>query len=428
MVHVDAASGMLCVGDERRPVTLDLGAGTAAVALDDGPVTVRALRWHEKIMLARYVALGPRFVEAQFLRACAGTDGGPARPLLLAVARWLNAPTDGDALPFDVRQLARATLAVCGAMGLRPADLDARPAFEVELLWQIVRGDALPAEIADGDRADDAWTRIVVVPDPPQRASAPGVAASDAPDARDAGVDPAPLPRGISMRARVPVRHTPEAAAVVPSEPVTNTVPEVAPARRELMPSAQLVQSAPGDSRGGEIAGAPVRPDSTGPSPLPPAPSRRSPPPVSPPVSSQQASEVAFARDATTRAPTSATDARTGTNGRARAASAFARQPEDGARGSSWRADPVEPSPSSRGVAAEAPDELATQRAAWFPLPALGERERGSAFDRVAALATPPAEDGGTSAEPAYDVDALVAALSERFEEAAAEIGIAPWD
>jgi hypothetical protein len=54
-----------------------------------------------------------------------------------------------------------------------------------------------------------------------------------------------------------------------------------------------------------------------------------------------------------------------------------------------------------------------------------------------ASFAPPPAaraDERATDREPsadrvdALDVDMLVAALSERFEEAAAEIGIAPWD
>jgi hypothetical protein len=430
MVHVDSASGALCVGDERRRVSLDLDTGTAALELERGPVAVRALRWREKVTLARYAALGPRFVEAQFLRACAGDGhaGEPERELLLDVARWLNAPAGGGALPFDADELARALVGVCGALGLRPAELDARPAAEVEMLWQVIRAGPPGAEPAPaGGDAPDAWTRIVVRPDPPDAdgahdrpaavpADVPVAAAVPAPaDAAAAGAVAATVPQRAGVRVRL------AASAQRPLTATAAPAPAV-PAAASPTHSSSPAQATPQPHDAPHASSAPqplaVRQSHSAPQPqAQPQPLSRATPqarPGSPPQSLPQPAPQPHA--ISQPPPPSAPPARTLVpRGVDAPADGVARVPQPGDAARLRPNGAVPAAPFAADARTVSPEALAARMPAWFGAPPdVRERdtEREPVDDRVAAL----------------DVDALVAALSERFEEAAAEIGIAPWD
>jgi hypothetical protein len=137
---------------------------------------------------------------------------GPAeRAALVALARWLNGVQTPDAIDPDV--LSQVAASARRHTGLSPAELDDRPAREVESL--AAGGPTVTARSAPGAAigpeaalaparttaapaaptalpepalaADDGVTRVVILPDPPRQPGAP-----EAPDAPEA---PAPVER-----------------------------------------------------------------------------------------------------------------------------------------------------------------------------------------------------------------------------------------
>ncbi|HTD36021.1 MAG TPA: hypothetical protein VK669_00800, partial [Candidatus Limnocylindrales bacterium] len=432
MVRIDAESGALCAGEDRRPVVLDLDAATATIELEDGPATVRALRWREKLALARFAALGPRFVEAQFLRATAGRDvaDAEARALLLALARWLNAPEDADALPFDPHELARAEIGVCTAMALRPADLDARPAFEIELLWQTIRGAAPGASPARRAEAPtDDWTRIVVVPDPVEP-----VVAATADDAREATAPDAAPPIA-------PARAPAPAPAPKPAGSTTDDGAASGPPPGETAETRSTTQHRARAVRRASIGSDVMRVDGGAAKPMPFVFSRTTARlgaeivPRVPPAPPATANATGFASSADGESP--APHDRPTTAG-----------VSDGTT------PPTAPNATTPSVASNRTGQPVAQRSEVAR--EIGAADRVAVFGRAEATAADvpaaramrsngavhrhatgphdgyrePGAFGAMHREgdpPDHDVDALVAVLSERFEEAAAEIGIAPW-
>jgi hypothetical protein len=141
-VTVDPVTGMLMF--EGRPLTLDLSTGIAQVRLGNVTYAARPMLWREKVALARYVGLGPAFLRQQIFSLCLAPGTllpkiGAELKSLLEFVLWVQQPLSGQSVPLDVEALAAATLGVCHALGVRPADLGDRQAPEVEDLWQAIQ-------------------------------------------------------------------------------------------------------------------------------------------------------------------------------------------------------------------------------------------------------------------------------------------------
>jgi hypothetical protein len=179
--RVEVDTRRVVVGERAWRFDIDCRSGTVTVDFDGSPLRVRPLRWREKVVLARFAALGADVVDEQVLRLA--LDGspepaaGPEREAAFALALWVGAP-GADELPLSTSLLAAVTVDVCTAVGLAPADLDARDAAEVEALWRCTSGVEASRRRAASTEADDT-TRILVVPDAPaQREPARGRDAS----------------------------------------------------------------------------------------------------------------------------------------------------------------------------------------------------------------------------------------------------------
>jgi hypothetical protein len=192
-VRVDAAALTVHSGGRVWPFEVDLDTGAAVVDVDGVRRTLRPLRWREKLTLARCAGERPDLVDAALVEG--RLTGSPlpdvadpvARAALAAVARWVNGfdPSAArTAVPLNLAALARVAVAAVRHTGLRPGELDDRPAIEVELLAAVDRAevdekggegqlesgpDAQPGASSGEDLfvgARDGVTRIVVVPDP----------------------------------------------------------------------------------------------------------------------------------------------------------------------------------------------------------------------------------------------------------------------
>jgi hypothetical protein len=216
-VRVDVATGLVSVGEQRWPVELDCRTGSATVDAGGTRLEVVPLRWIEKRRLARWAHLGPDFVAHQRSRLAGGGDLSAHEAAVVgAVAAWL----DAGALPLDARLLSTVTLDVCRGAGLALRDLDDRDATEVEAMWSAVRdreGEDPAAEAppatggADAGagpgggrgprpRSDDAgWadsTRIVF-PSPLDDPAGPAPGDGDRPSHKDGDRDrPPPADQG----------------------------------------------------------------------------------------------------------------------------------------------------------------------------------------------------------------------------------------
>jgi hypothetical protein len=183
-------SGTLRVAGKR--LRFDASSGTVRAELDAGVFVVKPLLWRSKRALARFTRMGDEFVREQVLSVSVEGDlplDPEARRELWAVVAWLNAPGIG----FESGALSQVTLDVCRAAGLAPRDLDEREAWEVESLWHASRRDDEPRadQARSASRADDGLNRILVVPDPATRRTGPPATASNversAVDARNEG-------------------------------------------------------------------------------------------------------------------------------------------------------------------------------------------------------------------------------------------------
>ena len=219
--RVDPAARRVVAGEHSWSFDVDAGSGGLTVALDEGPVRLRPLRWREKLRLSRFAAAEGGLVEDQLLRLAGGGDDLPAgdgREALLALALWLDAAGD-EALPLDPVLLAGVTLEVCGASGLSPADLDDRDAPDVQALWRAAR-EGGPG--VSGGIDDDGSTRIVIVPDPEP-------AGAVAPQAAPAEPHTEPTPPGMGWRPTTPAHGAsapePGAAAGAPWRDVDREPP-----------------------------------------------------------------------------------------------------------------------------------------------------------------------------------------------------------
>ena len=178
-VRFDATAGSFIVEPGGLAIDLDDRTGVAGLALPDGRIELRPMRWTEKVRLARHAGPAWTFPAARLVRIA--LDGGEAElapsdlAVVLAVARWLNGLAEPPAaLPLEPGVLATVTVELCGSLGLRPADLDERDALDVEALWTAIRATAAtdvtvlpdfggaPRTTAFGGDA----TRIMIVPDP----------------------------------------------------------------------------------------------------------------------------------------------------------------------------------------------------------------------------------------------------------------------
>jgi hypothetical protein len=264
--QVDAGSACVRLGDESWPFELDCREASALVEIDGRAVRVRPLRWREKLSLARFAHLGTTFVEGQQLRIA--LEGAPMptieeeRAVLSALAAWVAAPSD-EPVPFQTRALAGVTLDVCRAVGLKPADLDARDAYEVEALWRVGTGGTEHGRLAvngtGGGRpgttsqAAETWesqlTRIEIVPDGVSRAEpAQPEAETASTTVVDAPPDETAAPPSMAVPP-VPRRRPRELAAVRDFAVLTREPPPAAPAEQPDSVAATPEEPVPGSTR-----------------------------------------------------------------------------------------------------------------------------------------------------------------------------------
>jgi hypothetical protein len=204
--RVDPAAGLVSLGDQSWPFDLDLESGTATVELGGTRLRLRPLRWREKVTLARFAHLGEEFLERQLVRAClvggAAPEPGPAAEAAAALARWVNDPGGAEAtLPLRTDVLSEVTLDVCRALGVRPADLDARTAAEVEELWRVATSPAAVPRSSPGmPPLDEQFNRIVIIPDTPEATTDQPVAPPAPAPPRGAEEASGPAPRATIHR------------------------------------------------------------------------------------------------------------------------------------------------------------------------------------------------------------------------------------
>lgn len=418
---VDAASLRVHAAGRSWPFDVDLSTGQVTVNLGGTARTLSPLRWQEKLTLSRYAASPPELLDAALVAhrlsgtapAGAGAAGAAEQAALVALARWLN----GFAGPvsLDPAALARVTAAACRRTGLTPADLADRVAAEVELLAGDLVGqdtEVLPlTEIgpwpATGE-PDDGVTSIIIVPGPTgddddRRVDAavppePSVDAAVRPaQPADAGPRPVPSDQPSTMPADPPAAAAASESSARPSRPLADRPPTAA--RRQPL---GIVDVRAIESRGAAdlpfLAAAPA----TG-APGPAVPRARletgppmgdrltapaGPRPAGPaPVRSHRASELA------PPAP----------------------RPAAASAGSVHLPPRTRPEPGVWRPAALPPRPLAG------PLP----RSEGGAWP-------PPAAPAGEGARAGIDldqvIDAVVAALTDRLDQAVAELGLDPAD
>lgn len=147
-VKVDGDSGALTVGPEDWPVEPDGLSGSVVVRCAAVSYRVRPLRWSEKLVLARLATLGPAVRRRALLQACVTSESKepPKIPQLIealvAVAEWVNATPDGaNPVADHPAALAAVALDVMRATGMSAADLAVMDAVQVEMLWQASGGD-----------------------------------------------------------------------------------------------------------------------------------------------------------------------------------------------------------------------------------------------------------------------------------------------
>ncbi|MBC6459910.1 hypothetical protein [Actinomadura sp. HBU206391] len=216
--RVDPETLTVRVGDRSWPFDIDLATAVVSVRIDGVRHELRPLCWREKLVLARYAAVAPQHVDAALVtgRITAEPDGAAdAWPALVALARWVNGldgPVARPGCPLDAALLGRVSAAACRHTGCAPTELGELAAMEVESL----AGPLADGPTADGDEGTgrdllhevapaaaprhgggdaghgtagpgDGVTRIVVIPDPQDGSAAngstgPGHAADDSAD------------------------------------------------------------------------------------------------------------------------------------------------------------------------------------------------------------------------------------------------------
>ena len=115
-IEIDDSGGAVLVGPERRwPFEIDLGSGAAVLrgaGTNGALLRVRPLRWGEKVALARFAALGPRFVAHAVAGACAPVRpaAGPDDEAVAALIDWLELPDEGGAATRPPPSIRRRSL------------------------------------------------------------------------------------------------------------------------------------------------------------------------------------------------------------------------------------------------------------------------------------------------------------------------------
>jgi hypothetical protein len=412
-VEHDEATGALRVGG--RPLAFDARTGSVTLELETGRVAVRPLAWWTKRSLSRWARLGEGFMRRQLLSAC--VDGAlpedrGAQAELWAVVAWLNAP----GLGFDSSLLSQVTLEVCRSAALMPADLDQREAWDVESLWQAARRDGSKAKPEPEREVDDGVRRIVVVPDPTPRSAAQAVSPLERAGAR-----------GFRLNASAPNTSAPNASA-----PETSVGAEQAGAS-SVAPSApgvDMPQNAPA-----------------------PAPSLHGPNETSPPVERRATPVEPSSRPQIRRfriLPVSARGAARPAAASARSASvrgvpqpaialfeAYAAGPETepGAlvgTPSSFAGEPARelesvarpPRRTPRAAAAEPSTANAPPMPREPSTPPRSSASHAPAHESLPGAASLPATMAAVPTPARVDHEALFEELGERFDRAAADLGI----
>jgi len=242
--RIDAARREIECDGRRVPFRLDLREDAATLTLDGCDYRVAPLRWREKATLARFAAAAPELLREELLRLCV-TPEPPPHDALTELARWMNDRADGQPVPFDSQSVAGVTLQLCRALHLPPSEFDGMRAVDVEALWQ-----ALGTSGGSDVHADEASTKIVIVPDPPAPSAPPppptaapaapppsgglrfrvlNAPPSPAPSLRSGAPSPADAGEGRGERQRRRNAAVPAAgpAASTPPEPTPSVIPSV---------------------------------------------------------------------------------------------------------------------------------------------------------------------------------------------------------
>lgn len=171
-VRFDTDTGLLNVGDQEVPFDVNLASGSVSFRVAGREVTLRPLTWAEKMTLARFAHLREAFVDRQLLKAALVTDPWPDADasrgdVLVALARWVNEPGGAGRPPLlDVETLSLAMQEVGRSLGVGPAELESRPANEIESLWAAILGGLAPEPFPSGGGWEQGDVhRILVVPE-----------------------------------------------------------------------------------------------------------------------------------------------------------------------------------------------------------------------------------------------------------------------
>jgi hypothetical protein len=214
---------------DRWAFTLDCSVGSAHINLDDVNFAVRPLAWRQKRLLARFSSLGAEFVRLQFLQLASGgsrlPDRSVAQEALLTLALWINAPSETSLAALDSAFLARVETDVCRTLGLRPGDLDQREAVDVEEVWSSLSRTA-DIEIAPAP----SQTSPSASPDPVRSTPLTG-------DVRRIRILPDPVPEkgGTRGQADQPIKAQPRPSP--PAEPaaILDNPTSIEPADERLL-------------------------------------------------------------------------------------------------------------------------------------------------------------------------------------------------
>jgi hypothetical protein len=167
---IDTEGMVVRAGGQTYPFAPDPATGGVTLALPDDPVVVRPLTWAERVRLARFAELGLSGLQSALVELATGRDlDGTEAQAAAQLAAWLDRPQGGG---LDEAELAAQALGLSRATGWSLAEIDARPAREIDAFLRHVGVQPTHEAPVTRARADPppGFTRIDVLPDPAEAA------------------------------------------------------------------------------------------------------------------------------------------------------------------------------------------------------------------------------------------------------------------
>lgn len=213
--------------DRSFPFAADALTGGLRIELASGPVVVRPLLWGERVRLARLAALDISGLEVSL--ATLATGFAPATEedaaVIATLAAWLDQPAGGG---LDVAALADGALAVSRATGWSLAEMDARPAAEIDGFARLVSPKVDPVKGVEPP---------FVGPQSAHRGSPPAASA------------PASRPPAFALgETRIDIISDPDVGTISPLE-AKGASDEAADAVTAVFPADRSLRTRPGDMR-----------------------------------------------------------------------------------------------------------------------------------------------------------------------------------